>query len=201
MAIKPWCLVKPNLVGTYPWQCYKLFMFRCKKNPDKIVAMASLLILGGVIPLCVALIAQYNFGLHPCHYCLLQRYPYGVVILCGILSLLVTRAGLAWRVFVALGICGWLATGTLGLVHTAIEAGILTENSGCVAGAATNDSVDALRNAILNAPIVACNEVAARFLGLSMATWNAIGAALLIMLACWQYRFDVKRYDTQLRNA
>ena len=55
-------------------------------NPDKIIAMASILILGGVIPLAGALVSQYGFGFHPCHFCLLQRYPYLVVIAAGVLS-------------------------------------------------------------------------------------------------------------------
>ena len=163
------------------------------KNPDKIVAMASLLILGGVVPLATAIIAQYGFGLHPCHYCLLQRYPYLFVIACGVVSLLVERGGLPWRLCVALGISGWLATGTLGLMHTGIEAGWLIEKGGCVATAPTDGSLDALRAAIAGAPLVACNEVAARFFGLSMATWNSITAAGLIALAFLQYRFDMRR--------
>ena len=166
----------------------------CKKHPDKIVAMASLLILGGVVPLAVAIVAQFGFGLHPCHYCLLQRYPYLLVIACGVASLLVRRGGLAWRVCVALGICGWLATGTLGLIHTGIEAGVLNEIGGCVAQAPKDGSIEALRAAITAAPLVVCNEVAASFLGLSMATWNAFAAAMFISLAFFQYRFDMRRF-------
>lgn len=169
-------------------------MFRCHKNPDKIVAMASLLILGGVIPLSVALVAQYGFGLHPCHYCILERYPYGAAIVAGTLSLCVTRGGLTWRFIVALGIYAWVITAILGFIHTAIEKGLLGANSGCVAGSAANNSIDALRDSIFKAPIVACNEVAASFAGLSMATWNSLGAIALILLAFLQYRYDVRRY-------
>lgn len=170
-------------------------MLRCRNNPDNIVAMASLLILGGVAPLAFALVAQYGFGLHPCHYCLLQRYPYLVPIACGMASLLVTRGGLAWRFFVALGICSWLATGALGLIHTGIEQGWLIEKGGCVVQTPADASVEALKAAVLGAPLVACNDVAARFLGLSMATWNSLAAAAFVMLAFLQYRFDVRRYD------
>ena len=170
-------------------------LYCSNRNPDKIVAMASLLILGGVLPLAVALVSQYGFGLHPCHYCLAQRYPYGLVIIAGVASLLVKRGGLAWRFCVALGIIGWLATGTLGLIHTGIETGWLIEKGGCVAAAPADGSLDALRAAITSAPLVACNEVAAWFLGLSMATWNAICAAGLIALAFLQYRCDMRRYN------
>ena len=43
--------------------------------------MASILILGALLPLAAALVAQFGFGLHPCHFCLLQRYPYLVALL------------------------------------------------------------------------------------------------------------------------
>lgn len=172
-------------------------MRRCHTDPDKIVAMASLLILGGVVPLSFALVAQYGFGLHPCHYCLLQRYPYLVPIVCGALSLLVTRGGLAWRILVALGIYGWLLTGLLGLIHTGIEMDLLIETSGCVAQAPSDGSIEALRASIASAPLVACNDVAARFLGLSMASWNSITALAFIVLAALQYRFDIRRYHAR----
>ncbi len=168
-------------------------MFGCKKNPDKIVAMASLLILGGVVPLAVALVAQFGFGLHPCHFCLLERYPYLLPIVAGIGTLLTPRMSLVWRLCVAVGIMGWLATGLLGLVHSGIEQGWLHYTGGCVVQAATDHSIEALRAQILAAPIVACNDITAAFLGLSMATWNAVGAFALIALALLQMRFEHQR--------
>ncbi len=169
-------------------------MFCCRKDPAKIVAMASILILGGVLPLAVALTAQFGFQLAPCHFCLLQRYPYVVVIGCGVLSLLVTRGGLAWRVWVALGIYGLLATATLGLIHTGIEQGWINYKGGCVAEPLTDNSAAAILASIKAAPLVACNEVAASFLGLSMATWNVLWALFVVALIALQYPYDRRRY-------
>lgn len=172
-------------------------MFYRRKNPDgrasNPIAMSSLLILGGVVPLAVALVAQFGFGLHPCHFCLLERYPYLLVILAGIGTLLTPRMSLGWRLSVALGIMGWLATGLLSLVHSGIEQGWLHYVGGCVAQAAAGDSLEALRAQIAAAPLVACNEITAAFLGLSMATWNAVAAFALIALALLQMRFERKR--------
>ena len=164
------------------------------KDPDKIIAMASILILGGVIPLAGALVSQYGFGFHPCHFCLLQRYPYLIVIAAGVLSLLVTRGGLTWRMLVALGIYALLATAMLGLIHTGIEQKILAYVGGCVAQTPTDGSLEALRAAIASAPLVACDQASAVFLGLSMATWNVLWASCVIALIALQYRFDRRRY-------
>jgi disulfide bond formation protein DsbB len=168
-------------------------MFRCTSHPDKIVAMASILILGGVIPLGGALVAQYGFQLAPCHYCLLQRYPYILVIAMGVLLLCVRRMGTPWRLAVAFGICGLLATATLGILHSGIEMGLIAYTGGCVAASPTDGSIEALRAAIAAAPLVACDQAMAYFADLSMATWNVIWAAFVIFLIALQYRFERRR--------
>ncbi len=169
-------------------------MFCCKKDPEKIVAMASILILGGVIPLAGALLSQFGFGFHPCHFCLLQRYPYVVVITAGVLSLLVKRGGLPWRFLVAIAIYALLTTATLGLIHTGIETKFLTYTGGCVAQAAVDGSLEALRAAIASAPLVACDQATAVLFGISMATWNVLWAGFVLLLIALQYRFDWRRY-------
>jgi disulfide bond formation protein DsbB len=174
-------------------------MFRCRKDPDKIVAMASILILGGVIPLAGALVSQYGFGFHPCHFCLLQRYPYLVVIVVGVLSLLVPRGGMRWRFLVALGIYALLVTGVLGLIHTGIESKFLAYTGGCVTQPTAGNSIEDIRAAIMGAPLVSCSDAVAVFLGISMATWNTIWAATVIALIALQYRFDRRRYDNRAR--
>ncbi len=151
------------------------------------VPMAALLILGGVLPLAVAFSVQLGLGAHPCHFCLLQRYPYLIVIACGIGNLLLPRMGIAWRLCVAFGILSWLATGLLAVVHVGIEQGVLNFTGGCVAAPLVDDSLEALRAQISAAPLVACNEVSAAFLGLSMAAWNAITAMGWIALTFLRY--------------
>ena len=170
-------------------------MLMCRtKDPEKIVAMASILILGGAIPLAAVVIAQFGLGLHPCHFCLLERYPYGVAILLGGLTLLVKRGGLTWRVLVVLGIYALLSTAILGIIHTGIEQHWLAYTGGCVAQAPADGSLEALKAAIEQAPVVSCDQPAAMFLGLSMATWNVLWALLVIAFATGQFRFDRRRY-------
>lgn len=171
-------------------------MFRCRPHPDKkIESMASILILGGVLPLTFALLSEKLWNLHPCHFCLLQRYPYLVVIAMGALSLLVKRGDTLWRIFVALGIYALLVTAGLGLIHTGIEEQWLAYTGGCVAQTPADGSLEALRAAIANAPLVACDQKAAVFLGLSMATWNVAWALLVLAFTAGQYRHDRIRYD------
>ncbi len=159
--------------------------------------MASILILGALLPLAAALVAQFGFGLHPCHFCLLQRYPYLVALLMGGLSLVLPRGTLLWRGAVAFGLYAFLGTALLGMVHSGIEQGWLHYTGGCVAETTAGDSLAALRAAIASAPVVPCNEIAATILGLSMAVWNVIWALLMLGLGIAQARFDGRRYDAQ----
>ena len=173
--------------------CYRRPMFRRSVDPDKIVMMASILLLGGLLPLAVAYCAQILLHLQPCHFCMLQRYPYVLVALMGAVLLTRPRMGLGWRFCVALGLLGLLATGILGIIHTGIESGWLHYTGGCVTQAPADNSLAALRAAIASAPLVACDQPAAQFFGLSMASWNALWALFVIVLTGLQYRFEWRR--------
>ncbi len=173
-------------------------MFCRNKHPDKIESMASILILGGVLPLAGAIIAQYGFHFRPCHFCLLERYPYLVVIAAGAASLLLQRGGLPWRFAVAIGIYALIITATLGAIHTGIEDKILSYVGGCVAQAPADGSLEALRAAIASAPLVSCDQATIVVLGISMATWNVVWAAFVILLIALQYRFERRRYDARI---
>lgn len=168
-------------------------MFR-RDPAKKIESMASILILGGVVPLCAALVSQYAFGLFPCHFCLLQRYPYGVAIAAGILSLLVPRMGSAWKFAVLVGALSFLTTAAIGAYHTGIERGWVDYAGGCVADASASGSIDDLRQQILGAPQVSCADASAMFAGLSMASWNVIFALCMLVLVIAQYRFERRQY-------
>lgn len=156
--------------------------------------MAAILIMGGVIPLAAALVFQFGFGFNPCHFCLLQRYPYLPVIAAGALLGCLARGGWRGRLLIALAIYGLFATAILGLIHTGIESKFLAYTGGCVAQAPADNSLDALRAAIASAPLVPCDQATATLLGLSMAGWNVIWAVFVIVLVAWQYRLDRRQY-------
>ncbi len=152
--------------------------------------MASILILGGVVPLCVALVGQLAFNLFPCHFCLLQRYPYMVAIAAGAASLFVPRLGRAWKLLVLIGALAFLTTTALGAYHTGIERGWVKYTGGCVADASASGSIDELRDQILQAPKVSCADASAMFAGLSMASWNVLFALAMFALVLLQYRWQ-----------
>ncbi len=154
--------------------------------PHNRLAIPLLLLFGGVFPLGFALFTQYGLGLPPCHYCLLQRYPYALPILAGLLAWLPALAP-RLRLLLLVGMLGWCATAAIGLYHVGIEQGWIIEQGGCSASALTG-SVEDIRAQIMGAPIVACNNSIASFLGLSMAAWNVIGALGLCATGAYLWR-------------
>ena len=143
-----------------------------------------LLLAGGALPLLLALTAQYAFGLPPCHFCLLQRYPYLAVIVAAILLWRFPARSSLWLM---LAVAGWLTTATLGLYHTGIEEGWIIYKGGCVADTSPALSGEDLRAQIAAAPIVSCDAPLGTFLGLSMASWNAFSALGWVFLTMFLY--------------
>ena len=77
-------------------------------------------------------------------------------------------------------------SGTIGVYHAGVEARVFEGFTQCTATATGGSNAELLQQ-IIHAPVVRCDEVQFRFLGISMAGWNAIlslgGAALILLLA------------------
>lgn len=135
------------------------------------------MIAGGLVPLVLALISQYGFGLHPCEMCIAQRVPYGIVI--GLLiwgwwkpsSLPTLLRG---------SIILWIVEAGLAAYHVGIEQGWWDSASGCTSNVKVGASIEELRAAILDSPLVSCADVAFEVFGISMAGWNIVVALGLV---------------------
>jgi disulfide bond formation protein DsbB len=112
---------------------------------------------------------EFLGGYAPCPLCLWQRWPHGLAAVLGILIL----AGPA-RPLAALGLVAMLVGAGLGGYHVGIEQGWWPGPATCAAPAIGGLSPEELLERILAAPVVRCDEVAWRFLGVSMAGWNAL---------------------------
>jgi len=76
-------------------------------------------------------------------------------------------------------------SGGIGVYHAGVEAGIFEGFTQCTATGKGLKGAELL-NQIVHETLYPCNEVQFRFLGISMAGWNAIlslgGATLIIIL-------------------
>lgn len=129
---------------------------------------------------------QHLGGLAPCKLCIWQRWPHGAAALAGPAALLLGGA-----LIPLVGMLAALATGGIGIYHTGVERGWWEGPSTCTSGSVEGLSPDQLMEQILTAPLVQCDQVAWQFLGLSMASWNALaafGLAALWLLAAFKSR-------------
>ena len=133
-----------------------------------------------------ALGSQYLGGLHPCEMCYWQRWPHGAAIVLAALAFTAPAQSQRSRRLTLLAALGIAISGAIGVYHAGVEAKIFEGFTTCTANA-TGASTAELLKQITHAPLVRCDQVQFRFLGISMAGWNAIlslgGAALILLLA------------------
>jgi len=140
-------------------------------------ALAAALTLGG------ALVAQYAFLLYPCDLCMKQRYPYVAVIIVGLAAAFLARSERARLWAVLLVVALFALDAGIAFYHTGVELDIFKGPDACSSGASGEQTLEELRAAIMNAPLVSCKQAMAYFAGMSMAAWNGLAASFYILLS------------------
>ena len=115
------------------------------------------------------------FGYAPCELCLKQRWGYYAGIP---LALIAAFSGpKAWKPGLVLLAVILAANAVFGVYHSGVEWKWWEGPATCGGGAVSGGLPD------LSKPAVLCTEAAVRILGLSLAGWNAVISAGLLLLA------------------
>lgn len=133
---------------------------------------------------------QYIGGLAPCTMCIWQRWPHGVAVAAGALGLAVSTP-----LLYLLGACAAATSSAIGVYHTGVERGWWQGPSTCTSGSIDGLTAEQLLDQIMAAPLVRCDEVAWEMLGLSMASWNALISAGLVLV--WLAAFRAARINAE----
>jgi disulfide bond formation protein DsbB len=156
---------------------------------DKIATGLAFIL--GLATILGALGSQFIGGLQPCELCLEQRLPYywGLPLLALVLILWNRMPLPVW--YVAMGIATLLfAWGTyLGGFHSGVEWGFWPGPTACT-GVGEALSMDALDNL---QPVIGCDVVQFRFLGLSLAGYNALMSLAIVGLLVAAMLFQLRR--------
>ena len=146
-------------------------MLSCSRLMPAAMALIAALALG------MALISQYVFGLDPCNLCIIQRYPYGIVIALGIIGF-ATSFKCKKGTGATMGIIGltFLANSIIAFYHSGVERHWWKS---FLEGCAVPDLGDNPENIIAmleNTQAARCDEIpwADPFFGLSMANYNVV---------------------------
>lgn len=168
---------------------------------NKIWMMALMLACGA---LGVALASQYLLGANPCELCILQRYPYVVVMLVSATAIIFTKLKLAklqiakshhekpqhskaQYICYILVVLAFFATSAIAAYHVGVEQLWIDAPESCSTKLLQSGSLEQLKASILSAPKVSCKDVGASFAGISMASWNMIYgiSAIFIIRYLW----------------
>jgi disulfide bond formation protein DsbB len=158
------------------------FFHSCLKPRRALLCFA----LASIGVLAAALIAEYGFGLRPCHLCLLQRIPYTAVAVIGIGALWLHNQRLL-RYALILVMLLFLGGAGLAIYHSGVEYGVFTGPSGCTLSDGVPDSIEEMRRQIAEAALVSCDQPGGFVFGLSLAVWNSVIYLFLTILAAYVY--------------
>ena len=149
---------------------------------------ATLVLLGALLALLVALASQYWGGLAPCELCLDQRWA---LVAAGILAtpgIFLETKPKAARIFLLLAGAAALVGAGIAVFHVGVEQHWWQGTSSCTTQIKAGMSAADFEAAILAAPIVRCDDIAWSLFGISMAGYNILYSGALGAFSLWQAR-------------
>ena len=137
----------------------------------------------GVISLATigtALIAEYYYKLEPCSMCLKQRYPYYIIIIVFFIFGIIKKfSNILFYICVQFSsIYGLFYS----IWHVGIEQKFFKAPSSCVGSLNKSNSIDSLKEQIMNKAVINCEDVIWSFYGISAASINALILLLIFFI-------------------
>lgn len=131
---------------------------------------------------------QLVLDIRPCPLCLEQRYAYYLAVPLAALIAVGASAGVSRRLLVAglvvLALAA-LANAGLGAYHAGVEWGFWQGPTDCSGPIADFGNAGNLLDSLSKVKVIRCDEVQWRFLGLSLAGYNALISLAMAALAAW----------------
>lgn len=167
-----------------------------RSESDPALTAALLLLVVAAATIAGAWFFQLVLGIQPCPLCLEQRYAYYAIIPLSLLIALCAAkdaprslllAGLAAIALMA------LANSALGVYHAGVEWKVWQGPTDCTGPIGNLGSAGNLWQRLDTVKVVRCDEVQWRFLGLSLAGYNALISALMAAIATWGVVRAVRR--------
>jgi disulfide bond formation protein DsbB len=133
--------------------------------------------------------------IRPCPLCLEQRYAYYLAIPLAVLTAFAAAKSAPQGVLIAaLAILGLAALGNavLGTYHAGVEWGFWQGPTDCTGPVGNLGSAGNLLERLDTVKVIRCDEVQWRFLGISLAGYNALISLLMAAIALWGVARSVK---------
>ncbi len=140
-----------------------------------------------VATLSVVYFLQYILGMQPCEMCIHERYPYFILILLCLISLICIKLPNKDQIKFAntikyLSLLIIFAALIYSIMHVGIERGFIEGFSECSGFFSNINDADSLLLALEKAPLVRCNDPVLLFNFISIAESNLVVLALLLFI-------------------
>lgn len=132
-------------------------------------------------PLVAAYTFEYVFHKIPCHLCLYERYPYIFGFIAGLAGAFISKKQIQDGILMAIYL-GFLAGLGVTLYHMGVEYRLINLPESCTATLGAEGSFEAMKLALLKAPIVRCDIPAVVIFGLSLTAYNGLYILGLFLL-------------------
>ena len=152
------------------------------KNPVLFAGVAAALILASAFGFQFA-------GYHPCDMCWWQRYPYMVAMGIALIATAARQIPQKWALLLLALV--FAVDAGLAMYHVGVEQRWWEGVSTCSSLVGVTDSVNDALDAIMNAPLIRCDEIAWSLFGISMAGYNFLLATGLTVF-CVKKARDTK---------
>ena len=129
-----------------------------------------------ILSLSIAYFIQYVLGHKPCNLCIIERVPYIAAIILISLIFIINRYQ---KIISSLILIFFIFGAVVSFYHFGIEQGFFSESLICELSNNKTLNKEELLNQLKKTEIVSCKDVTFRFLGLSLATINAIISIIL----------------------
>jgi disulfide bond formation protein DsbB len=172
------------------------YLAKARSQPPP--AAAAIVAVVGALTLCTVYYFQYVLLIAPCPLCLEQRIAYYISVPLAVLLLLGANYGAARKVmmlgFLAIAAAMLWNTG-LAIFHAGVEWKLWQGPIDCSGPIDKFGSVGNLLNQLQRISLVRCDEAAWRFLGISLAGWDAPVSLFLAAVAGWGAKASFARQD------
>ena len=154
-------------------------------------ALSSRALLGIITLVCLgilgaAYILKHSYGIQPCQMCIYEQHVFTAAGILALIGFLICSPTWQRRILCSLGLI-FLGGALLAAYHVAIQHHWVSLPAFCSAeDFSASDSVEALKEQIMNTPFVRCDQVTWSLLGLSLAAYNTL-ISLVLMLLCWKW--------------
>ena len=139
-------------------------------------ALGSIALLGG------AYYFEHVVGLVPCDMCLWQRHPHMLAILAGLLTIPLLVEPKVALVFALAAVMALFVTSGLGVYHAGVEQHWWQGPQNCTGRVPAGLTAEELKQYLMNARMVRCDEIPWKMWNISMAGWNAILSGTLAIV-------------------